>query len=623
MRYVADIETDGLLPELTRLHCLSVRDVAEGSVLTCSDQPGYTPIEHGLTVLADADASYWHNGLSFDIPAIQKVYPRWRPKGLVRDTLVMAQAAYAHIRDGDFERAKRGSLPKRLIGSHKLEAWGYRLGVHKGEYTEWCKEHGLDPWSAWRPEMSTYCDGDTATTRALLLRIEATSGLTAEAIETEHELAEYLLQQERNGWPFDVAKAQALAAKLAARREELSHALIEKFGTWKAPDGKPFVPKRDNAKLGYTAGVPVQKFKQVQFNPSSRAHIERCLREHYGWRPSKLTKTGQAEITDDTLAALSEIPEAALITEFLLVQKRLGLLSEGNAGWMRHAKPHPVTGAYHIHHRVKQNNAITHRASHVSPNLAQVPKVGSPFGAESRELFTVPPGWVQVGADVSGLELRNLAHYMSRWDGGSYAQVVLAGDIHTVNMQAAGLATRNDAKTFIYAYIYGEGDEARGAKFLPKTATAEQRRKKGKAVAKKFTDSLPALGSLQDAVRSKLKQRGGPGYILMPDGRRTYIAHEHSALNYLLQGSGAIICKRWIVEFSRRLTAHFGPQGWSGQWAALGWIHDEVQLAVRPEIVDEVKAILIDSIRHITTHYRWRVPLDGEAKEGANWRETH
>jgi DNA polymerase-1 len=146
---------------------------------------------------------------------------------------------------------------------------------------------------------------------------------------------------------------------------------------------------------------------------------------------------------------------------------------------------------------------------------------------------------------------------------------------------------------------------------------------KGKAISQQFKRGLPALGSLMKYCESKVTKNGGPGYMLMPDGRRVYIRHAHAALNSLLQSAGAIICKRWIVDFNRRLTARFGPQGWDGQWAAMLWVHDEVQLAVRPEIADEVQEILVDSIRSITAHFNWRVPLDGEAKVGANWQETH
>lgn len=613
-----------------------------GGFVSCSNAPEAlasgrcVSIEHGLGILMDAERLYGHNIIRFDNPALRRLYPDLVPTGRMTDTLVVAQMRYAHIAHEDWDKIREGKYPSKLsngyqmAGSQSLEAWGIRLGNHKGDYTTWCKEHGVDPWAEWRPEMQKYCEQDTEVNRDLVLKLR-TASVSPESSETEHELAEYLRLQEENGWPFDMAKAAELYAKLAARRGELHLLLIEKFGSWQAKDGKPFVPKRNDAKRGYQIGVPVQKYKTVEFNPKSNAHIEKCLKEHYGWVPTSFTKSGQAEITEDTLEALAQIPEAALIHEYLTIQKRIGMLAESKkkTSWMEVSRVHPKTGIPHIHGRVKQNHAATHRASHVSPNVAQVPKVGSPYGAECRELWHVPVGWVQIGADASGLELRCLAHYMGRWDGGAYGETVLKGkqsegtDIHTVNMRAAGLKTRDEAKTFIYAWLYGEGDEARGAKFLPKTATAAQKRRKGRAVSENFLKGLPALASLKETVVSKLTQNGGPGFMLLPDGRRVYIRQEHSALNYLLQGAGAIICKRWIVEFNRRLTAEFGRQGWDGKWAALGWIHDEVQLAVRPEIADRVCEILISSIRHMTEHFGWRCPLDGEAKIGPNWKACH
>jgi hypothetical protein len=642
VKYVVfDIETDGLLDELTRLHSLVLRDVETGEMLSCTDSahPGWytghyggerVGLTRGLEVLMNAERVYGHNIIKFDIPALQKVYPWFKLNGRVCDTQVVAQMRWAYIGPADWDLVNAGKAPARLTnkapfpGSHQLEAWGIRLGCFKGDYSVWCKEQGLDPWSEWRPEMQTYCEQDTEVTRALVLKIRGTE-VSAESIETEHELAAYLAAQERNGWPFDMKKAVDLMGNLAARREELGQQLVAKFGSWEVTKWETFTPKRSNAAKGWTAGVPIRRSKTtlVQFNPKSNQHVERCLKEHYGWKPTKFTKTGQAEVTEETLEALEDIPEAKLLLEFLLVKNRLARLSEGKQAYMKHLYEDQRTGCTHIKHRVKQNHAVTHRASHVSAPIAGTPKVGKPYGAEFRELFCVPPGWVQVGADASGLELRCLAHFMAAWDKGAYGEVVLHGDIHTVNQKAAGLATRDQAKTFIYAYLYGEGPEACGAKFLSKTATSEQKRRKGLAVQRQFTAGLPALGKLQDAVKNKLPKHGGPGFLLMPDGRRTYIRHEHAALNSLLQSAGAIICKRWIVHFNRKLVSEFGEQGWTGQWAALGWIHDEVQLAVRPEISERVKEILVESIREITQHYKWRIPLDGEAKCGANWRETH
>lgn len=637
-RVVFDVETDGLLDALTRVHSLVIQCVDTGEVLSCADQPGYWRIENGLKVLRDAEKVYGHNIITFDIPAIHKVYPHFRLSGQAMDTFVVCSYRWAHQKDLDFDLYRQGKLPPKLIGRHTLEAWGHRLGEHKGEYTAWCAENGIeDPWSQWRPEMQAYCEQDVKVNTKLVAYIRGAGGLGHEAIHTEHALAFYLAQQERNGIPFDMDKAVALQATLVERREFLRAQLVAKFGVITRTKSRTFTPKVNNKTRGYVKGVPVttEKVETTEFNPGSTAHIAWALQTFYDWQPKVFTDTGIASVTDETLAGLKHIPECAMIREYLLTQKRLGMLAEGKQAWIKHARLNPRTGMYHIHHRCKQNDTITHRAAHASPNLAQVPSVEvnkagevlwgyeGGYGAESRQLFTVPEGWVMVGADASGLELRCLAHYMAAWDGGAYGDVVLNGDIHTTNQQAAGLATRAEAKTFIYAFLYGEGDLARGAKFLPPNATDQQKIQKGRQISQRFMKGLPALGSLVTACKKKVRKNGGPGYLVMPDGRRTYIRHEHAALNSLLQSSGAIICKRWIVEFSRRLTQRFGPQGWDGQWAALAWVHDEVQLACHPEIEAEVRSILVESIVFMTEHYGWKVALSGEAKTGRNWKETH
>jgi DNA polymerase-1 len=637
-RVVFDIETDGLLDSLTRVHSLVLQCLDTGEVLSCAKHPGYPPIERGLNVLEEAEKVYGHNIITFDIPALQKVYPDFRLTGKAIDTYVVCCYRWAHQKGSDFEASKQGKFPARLAGRHTLEAWGYRLGEHKGDYTEWCKQAGIeDPWSTWSTEMQIYCEQDVTVNVKLVEAIRKAGGLGHEALEIEHALAFYLAQQERNGVVFNLAQAIELQAALSSRREELRQKLVERFGQIEKVKRKTFTPKVNNKTRGYIAGVPVttEKVEKTEFNPNSTAHIAWALRTYYQWEPKVFTDTGIASVTDETLAGLKHVPEAALIREYLLIQKRLGMLAEGKQAWIKHARLNPETGKYHIHGRVKQNEAITHRAAHASPNLGQVPSVevdkegkvlwgyAGGYGAECRSLFGVPDDWVMIGADASGLELRCLAHYMALWDKGAYGEVVLNGDIHTVNQQAAGLATRAEAKTFIYAFLYGEGDHARGAKFLPPNATDEAKVRKGKEISQRFMKGLPALGKLVALCKSRVKKNGGPGYLLMPDGRRTYIRHEHAALNSLLQAAGAIICKRWIVEFNRRLTERYGPQGWGGQWAAMLWVHDEVQLAVRPAIAEEVCQILVDSIKHITDHFQWRIPLSGEAKVGLSWKETH
>lgn len=610
-------------------------------MLSCADQEGYIPIREGLAVLSQAEKVYFHNGIKFDYPALRKVYPSWdMDRSRIRDTYTIAAMRFAHIKDDDFKRAAKGQFPKKLAGQHSLKAWGYRLGILKGDF-QYGAEGALAQWT---PELQAQCEGDTAVTKELVLRIRK-AGVSNEAIEIEHALAWYLAAQERNGVPFDMEKAIALQAKLSARREQIAEQMRVEFGPLLKREGAPVVPKRDNKKKGIVAGCEYQKIKIVEFNPGSRPHIAFKLTSLFGWTPTEFTPSGQPELNEKTLKGLNaEIPAVKLLLEYLLVEKRLGQLVEGKEAWMRLAtKDGPwggrITGMYHIHGRVKQNEAITHRAAHAKPNMSAVPKVlggkdgqvlygyEGKYGADCRELFFVPDGWVLVGSDASGLELRCLAHYMAKYDGGAYGKTILEGrnedgtDIHSVNMRALGLegkTGRDRAKTFIYAFLYGAGDEKLGSILDPSLTPAEMKAL-GAKKRKEFLKNIPALGRLIADVKHAAKR----GWLRTLDGRRVYVRSEHAALNTLLQTAGAIICKRWIANYSVRLEQEFGPQGWDGLWAALLWSHDETQTGCRPHIAERVCQIKVEEIRKITQHYNWRIPLDGEAKVGQNWCMTH
>lgn len=662
---VLDIETNGLFDEVTTMHCLVIRDVETRAVLSCAEQPGFLPFSEGLRVLDGAERIYGHNIIKYDRPVLQKLTGNLIPWHKVRDTLVIAGCRWTNLKETDADLVRRGKLPSQLIGKNRLEAWGYRLGLRKGEAFKVDKKASAEEkaavWAQWTPEMQAYCEQDTLVTVELVEHIRKAGGLPALTIEIEQELAEYLRLQELNGWPFHLDGGIELQAKLAARREEIAADLKRIFGCWYKPKAV-FTPKRDNKVLGYVAGCPATKIELVEFNPGSRQHIADRLMKNYGWQPTSFTSSGQPEVNEDTLKALPpEYPGVKLLIEYLLIAKRLGQIAEGDNAWLKLATDKRPTGGaqtgmLHIHGGVLQSGTITHRAAHIFPNLAQVPKVGKPFGAECRSLFCVPPGWVQVGADASGLELRELSHYMARFDGGAYGRTVIEGknedgtDIHSVNRNALGLsgkAGRDAAKTFIYAFLYGSGDLNLGqllgvtadeiAEYKTRKSWRQARTKlaerqqptddytvacliKGGELRARFLKNLPALNSLIAEVKAKAKAQG---HLQLHDGRRVPVRHQHAALNSLLQGSGAVVCKLWIVRFSRRLTAEFGPQGWDGKWAALGWVHDEVQLAVRPEIADRVKQILVEEIRATGQQLNLRIALDGEAKDGRNWADTH
>ncbi|WP_266156760.1 DNA polymerase [Dyella silvatica] len=556
-------------------------------------------------MLMEADAIGGHNIIGFDIPAIQKVYPWFKPKGLIRDTLIMSRLIFTDLVERDFNFAKKTpTFGKNLIGSHALEAWGIRLGEWKGDYAKECKANGIDPWARWNQEMDDYCLQDVVVTWKLWEKL-LSKGFGEESIQLEHDVAPIIERQTRYGFLFDVEKARKLEEILVTRRTELADKLREAFPPWEAK-GALLVPKRDNKAKGYIKGVPIQKYKTVVFNPASRDHIANRLTTLYGWKPVQFTDSGKPKVDETTLEGL-KYPEAELLTEYLMVEKRIGQLSEGKQAWFKSIKKR--TGR--IHGRVTQNGAVTGRMTHSSPNLAQVPSCGTPYGEDCRELFCVPKGKKQVGADASGLELRNLAHFMAKWDGGEYAKVILEGDIHTVNQCAAGLPTRNNAKTFIYAFLYGAGDAKIGS-------IVGKGRLAGTALKKKFLSGLPALNSLLQAVKVAANKRG---YLIGLDGRKLHIRSDHAALNTLLQSAGAVVMKKALVILDRRLQELGYVPGVNYEFIAN--IHDEFQIECDEDIAEIVGKTAVESIRAAGDHFGFRCPLDGEYKIGNNWKECH
>ena len=352
-------------------------------------------------------------------------------------------------------------------------------------------------------------------------------------------------------------------------------------------------------------GEPLKK--RIPFNPGSRDQIAKRFMQR-GWKPADFTPDGRARVDEPILKELAKdgYEEAGPLLEYLMIQKRLGQLAEGNEAWLKLVK---ADGR--LHGRVTTNGAVTGRCTHSKPNLAQVPNAGSPYGKECRELFTVGEGKKLVGCDASGLELRCLAHYMARYDGGAYAKILLEEDIHTANQKAAGLPTRDNAKTFIYAFLYGAGDEKIG-KIIGK-GQAE-----GKSIKKEFLDKTPALKKLREAVEQAVEARG---YLVGLDGRQLPIRSPHAALNTLLQSAGALIMKQATVLLNRYLEV----KGWSfaRDYALVGHIHDEVQLEVDEDKADTVGQLAVKAIQDAGRSFNFRCRLDGEYKVGQNWAETH
>jgi DNA polymerase I-like protein with 3'-5' exonuclease and polymerase domains len=565
-------------------------------------------------MLMNADQIIAHNGIKFDIPAIQKIYPWFQPdESKVYDTLVMSRLIWSDLMDRDAKAVAiyqnsggTKGLPPKMRGRHSLEAWGYRLGQWKGDYSEEMKAQGLDPWASWNEEMQRYCEQDVVVTAEFFKLIEGKK-TDPRAVELEHSVALIVAEQERHGFMFDYEGALGLLKTLQEERADVESKLQSLFDPWYSLDEvktpKKTINYKDVGRHSTWAGAPYSKIKLNVFNPGSRAHIADRLMKVRGWQPTEFTSNGQPKIDDEILEGLP-YPEAKQIAYYLMLQKRLGQVNEGKNSWINLFNHE--TGR--MHGSVVTNGAVTGRMTHNYPNVAQTPSIYKPFGAECRSLWTVPAGKKLVGVDVSGLELRMLAHFMAPHDGGEYGETVLHGDIHTANQQAAGLAERNQAKTFIYAFLYGAGNAKIGS-------IVGKGPKAGGELKKRFLEQTPALKKLINGVTKAAKR----GWLKGLDGRILHIRHQHAALNTLLQSAGALVCKRWAVEVELELR----KRGWKDRVQVVANIHDEHQYECDEDIAEEVGELSIECIKRAGAYFNIRIPLDGEANVGNNWKETH
>ena len=462
-RIALDIETN-LAHDV--IHVCVTQDIETGEVKTWKAANGL------WDYLKDATLIVAHNGISFDFPILNRL---WKTKiGMKQayDTLVVSRL-----------------LEPTKEKGHSLDAWGNELGVKKIDYKavwQWmgetelecedckgtgvkyvkdngeaapsieehdcpsCKGKGFILMQGKREEYSGecfdkphpdllehYCVRDVDVLVRLYLRLRddvEAKGFSEESVLLEHQVASIISKQERNGFKLDVPYATSLLASLKTRMSLINDKMQEQW--------PPYERERISEKTGKQL-----KPELVVFNPASRKQIGEKLIS-LGWKPKKFTEQGQPIVDETTLMEL-KIKEAQPIAEYLMLQKRIAQITS----WLD-----ALGDDGRVHGKVITNGAVTGRMTHSSPNMAQIPNSGSPYGPECRQCWTVEEGNVLVGCDASGLELRMLAHYMK--DEG-YVRTVTEGnskegtDVHTVNQHAAGLPTRDAAKTFIYAFLYG------------------------------------------------------------------------------------------------------------------------------------------------------------------------
>ena len=433
---------------------------------------------------------------------------------------------------------------------------------------------------------------------------------TLDCVNLEMTMAMIMAEQEASGFRFDRDAAERVRSELNAEVEEIQATIKQRY-RW--VPGKVFTPKRTDKKNGYVSGAPMTKL--VEFNPTSRQHIAWALQTHRDARFTKVTDTGKPKVDEATLSEMRDIAlqqgnqqlhdECEMFIKLLTLQKHLGQLSEGSNSWFNSIEDDNC-----IHHSCTLATQ-TGRNAHRGPNLGQV--VSAPW---ARQLFVPHPGMVMVGADLEGLELRALGHYLSRYDEGAFAHVVLNGDIHQQNADRVG-CSRRDVKTITYAFIYGAGDMKLGHSLRPELSDA-QKKQLGGELRRKFLDAIPGLEPLIDAVKQRVRTSGR---LRALDGRPIFCRAEHASLNYLLQSAGAILSKRWVV-ISQELINDAGLT-YNVDYTRCAYVHDEQQFSVVPTEADRVAALLVEAAPKAGDYYNFRVPITAASSVGDNWAATH
>lgn len=563
-RVVLDIETNDLNnPSTIWMVCVNDLDTGEIECLTNAQE-----LRDRLDIVEQVIG---HNLVAFDKYQLMRLWQVEIPLTKCFDTLIVS-------------RLMKPDLP----GGHSLEEWGNRLNVRKGDYkAEYLARHPenyyeLKEWK--EPDlvlMQRYCEQDTRVTARLLKHLEkqlAAQRFVGECVVLEHQVADIIAEQERNGVLIDQKALTTLYAEVQDEVAKIEKDLVAKF--------EPTI-------------IQLKTKQKIQpFNPGSRQQIvDRLIKR--GWKPTEKTEKGNV-ILDEEILKHMDIPEAKDFLRYFEVTKIQSFLTN----WLD-----KIGEDGRIHGAVISNGAVTGRMTHSSPNLGQVPSGQTEYGKRCRAVYTVPAGCVMVGIDARGLELRMLAHYMQDQ---SYVDSVVHGkredatDVHSVNQKAAGLRTRDQAKTFIYAFLYGAGAEKIG-KIVGGSS------KDGKVLIDNFLSSTPTLL----ALRAKVARMATKGSLPGLDGRRLYIRQEHKALNTLLQGAGAIVMKKALVIFKELLTVNQIPH------KMLLNVHDEWQLEVPKQFGEIVGELGVSAIQAAGVALGLRCPLDGEYKVGKNWAETH
>ena len=530
-----------------------------------------------IPLIENSDKVIGHNLIGFDAGVLKRCWGVKIPAKKAIDTLILSRL-----------------YNPNLEGGHSLAAWGERTGQKKTDYSQaYVDKTGLLASNRWdNPDLELlfeYCKDDVAAlvaTYDMVTKMLDKEQFSEQSIKLEHNVAIIIQKQKEHGFKLDIKKAQGLLAMLQSKMVDIENTMQEVF--------PPYV---ETGRKNKRTGAPLKDIV-TPFNPGSRQQIAERL-EKIGVKFTKKTEKGSV-IVDETVLVSIDLPETKLLSEYLMLQKRVAQIGS----WLEEVRD---TGR--VHGSVITNGAVTGRMTHSSPNMAQVPNKGSPYGEDCRELWVVDEGNVLVGADASGLELRMLAHYMKD---DAYIKTVCEGsskdgtDVHTQNQKAAGLATRDEAKTFIYAFLYGAGADKIG-KIVGGNA------RDGQKLIESFLSNTPAL----KVLRNNVSKYASKGFVPGLDGRKIWVRSEHSAVNSLLQGAGAIVMKQALVLLDEKLRK---SKIWYGFCVN---VHDEWQIETKEKDGELVGNLAVQSIQEAGVLLGLRCPVTGEFNTGKTWRDTH
>lgn len=645
-------------PEISEVHCICLRDALTDQVWRYVSNPTVVDKSEGTLLqgwnhLMTADLLIAHNGIDYDMPVLRRlVAPASHVHAVANeppllDTIVMSRFLYPDAKSHPNTRWMGKN------GPNALDAWGRRLKCFKGDFDE--------PWDRLTQKMLDYCVQDTLVDLKIYQYLLPLMVQWKSHSKVEHAFARIMSAQSCNGVSYNRELADKFFDHLTLEAAVLSDKLAKLFPAVEIPMKTPQyweVEVKDEVyqaetktklkdelkwlKVSMAATMnrarpgPV-KVQVIPFNPGSDIQVADRLKERHDWKPTIFTDGGRAKVSEDVLAAM-DYPEAAIINEWRMVDMRMGMVY----GWSKRADN---SRDGRIHGGVNPNGTPTTRCTHSQPNITQVTKVifgddgaiagyAGRYGLECRSLFGPRPGWVQIGGDASGLELRMLANITFPFDGGAYAKILLEGDIHTHNLnQIPILSTRPQSKEVFYAGNYGCGDEKAGKVIMFHKSLNKQQRARyagmsptqvGKDFKIQLNKGCPALGKAIE--RCKLMSRT-KGYVILLDGRRAPCRSEHSALNTKCQGDGGVLCKLACCLAVAELTKLFGPPsigiGFPGRWAMLINAHDEMQAESEPEIAESVGKIIAGSYKRAGQKLKCKIETPGEWKVGANWAETH